>query len=136
MNETISLKDQDESAEDIRYVTVIKVGGNELDDEAFLAGLVSAVGTLKAQGHFPVIVHGGGKAIAAYERLLMDVFRGDPALFMRRDAVETSWQWIQPLLDAWERGNKRWLPEYPACTWGPVEADRLIEDDGRRWRVL
>jgi glucose-6-phosphate 1-dehydrogenase len=38
--------------------------------------------------------------------------------------------------DAWDQGNKRWLPEYPAGTWGPVEADRLIEDSGRRWRVL
>ncbi|MDH3832163.1 MAG: glucose-6-phosphate dehydrogenase, partial [Gammaproteobacteria bacterium] len=50
--------------------------------------------------------------------------------------VEASWSWIQPLLDAWDRGNNRWLPEYPASTWGPVESDRLIESEGRRWRVL
>ena len=78
----------------------------------------------------------GDQSPEAYERLLLDVMAGDATLFMRRDAVEASWQWIQPLLDAWERDRKRWLPEYPACTWGPVEADRLIENDGRRWRVL
>jgi glucose-6-phosphate 1-dehydrogenase len=78
----------------------------------------------------------GDQSPEAYERLLLDVMTGDATLFMRRDAVEASWRWIQPLLDAWDKGKKRWLPEHPAGTWGPVEADRLIEDDGRRWRVL
>lgn len=45
------------------YIVVLKVGGNELDDEAFLVGLTKAVQALRAEGHFPVIVHGGGKAI-------------------------------------------------------------------------
>jgi acetylglutamate kinase len=45
------------------YVVVIKVGGNELDDESFLFGLVKAVQAVLAEGHFPVIVHGGGKAV-------------------------------------------------------------------------
>jgi acetylglutamate kinase len=45
------------------YVVVLKVGGNELDDETFLYGLVKAVGAVIAEGHFPVIVHGGGKAV-------------------------------------------------------------------------
>ncbi len=78
----------------------------------------------------------GDQSPEAYERLLLDVMAGDATLFMRRDAVEASWRWIQPLLDAWEHGKQRWLPEYAAGTWGPVEADRLIENDGRRWRVL
>lgn len=78
----------------------------------------------------------GDQSPEAYERLLLDVMAGDATLFMRRDAVEASWKWIQPILDNWESGKQRWLPEYPAGTWGPVEADRLIEDDGRRWRLL
>jgi acetylglutamate kinase len=45
------------------YVVVLKVGGNELDDETFLFGLVKAVQAVIAEGHFPVIVHGGGKAV-------------------------------------------------------------------------
>ena len=46
-----------------RYVVVLKVGGNELDDETFLFGLAKAVQAVLDEGHFPVIVHGGGKAI-------------------------------------------------------------------------
>jgi acetylglutamate kinase len=45
------------------YVVVLKVGGNELDDDTFLFGLVKAVQAVIAEGHFPVIVHGGGKAV-------------------------------------------------------------------------
>ena len=72
----------------------------------------------------------------AYERLLLDVMAGDASLFMRRDAVEASWAWITDILNGWETHGSRWLPEYPAGTWGPIEADRLIETDGRKWRVV
>jgi len=78
----------------------------------------------------------GDQTPEAYERLLLDVMAGDATHFMRRDAVELSWAWIQNLLDRWEGSGARWLPEYPAGTWGPVEAERLIEADGRRWRKL
>ncbi len=78
----------------------------------------------------------GDQSPEAYERLLLDVMAGDATLFMRDDAVEASWQWIQPILDAWSASGERWLPEYPAGTWGPVEADRLIDTDGYAWRQL
>ncbi|GAB91468.1 glucose-6-phosphate dehydrogenase [Gordonia rhizosphera] len=68
----------------------------------------------------------------AYERLLMDVVRGDPTLFMRRDEVEAAWAWVEPMLVAWraqERGPRR----YPAGTNGPFEATTLLERDGRTW---
>ncbi len=69
----------------------------------------------------------------AYERLLLDVMNGDATLFMRRDSVEVSWEWITPILERWATREERWLPEYAAGSWGPVEADRLIETTGRRW---
>jgi glucose-6-phosphate 1-dehydrogenase len=78
----------------------------------------------------------GDQSPEAYERLLLDVMAGDATLFMRRDAVEASWVWIQNILDAWAETQTRWLPEYPAGTWGPLESDRLIDADGRRWRML
>jgi acetylglutamate kinase len=53
-----------------RYIVVFKVGGNELDDDSFLFGLAQAVKTSLDQGHFPVVVHGGGKAIADYQQRL------------------------------------------------------------------
>lgn len=72
----------------------------------------------------------------AYERLLLDVMAGDATLFMRRDAVESAWEFVMPVLDVWEHTKTRYLPEYRAGTWGPLEADRLIEADGRQWRTL
>jgi glucose-6-phosphate 1-dehydrogenase len=78
----------------------------------------------------------GGTTPEAYERLLLDVMAGDATLFMRRDAVETAWKWVMPILDSWSSSRTRFLPEYRAGTWGPLEADRLIESDDRQWRTL
>ena len=72
----------------------------------------------------------------AYERLLLDVMTGDASLFMRRDAVEASWTWVTDILEGWATHGTKWLPEYPAGTWGPIEAERLIETDGRKWRLV
>ena len=71
----------------------------------------------------------------AYERLLLDVMAGDATLFMRRDEVEASWTWIMNVQELWEREDARSLPEYAAGTWGPVEADKLIDTDDRKWRT-
>ncbi len=78
----------------------------------------------------------GEQSPEAYERLLLDVMAGDATLFMRRDAVEASWAFVDEILAAWRETNTRWLPEYASGTWGPVEADRLIAADGRCWRTL
>ena len=78
----------------------------------------------------------GGSSPEAYERLLLDVMAGDQTLFMRRDAVEAAWEFVMPILREWEQSRARYLPEYRAGTWGPLEADRLIEADGRTWRSL
>lgn len=78
----------------------------------------------------------GDTSPEAYERLILDVMAGDTTLFMRRDAVEAAWSFVMPMLDAWEASRERYLPEYRAGTWGPLEADRLIEADGRQWRTL
>ncbi len=77
----------------------------------------------------------GGTSPEAYERLLLDVMVGDQTLFMRRDQVEAAWRWVMPILDRWG-STDRPVPEYPAGDWGPREADRLIEQTGRRWRPL
>jgi glucose-6-phosphate 1-dehydrogenase len=78
----------------------------------------------------------GATSPEAYERLLLDVMAGDPTLFMRRDAVETAWRWVMPILERWEEKTSEPLPTYPAGEWGPAEADRLIEATGRQWRAL
>jgi glucose-6-phosphate 1-dehydrogenase len=73
-----------------------------------------------------------GSAPQDYERLLMDVVRGNPTLFMRRDEVEAAWAWAEPILEAWQRDGRPPRP-YPAGTAGPVAATTLIERDGRAW---
>jgi glucose-6-phosphate 1-dehydrogenase len=72
----------------------------------------------------------------AYERLLLDVMAGDATLFMRRDEVEASWTWITNVLDIWQQTTASSIPQYSAGTWGPIEAYRLIQADGREWRML
>ncbi len=78
----------------------------------------------------------GDQSPEAYERLLLDVMAGDATLFMRRDTVESSWMFIENILEAWARSGTRWLPEYNAGSWGPLEAERLIEADKHKWRLL
>lgn len=68
----------------------------------------------------------------AYERLLMDVVRGDPTLFMRRDEVEAAWTWIEPILEAWQDADEP-PTSYPAGSWGPSAAIALVEREGRTW---
>ncbi|MFC4763083.1 glucose-6-phosphate dehydrogenase [Dyella koreensis] len=68
----------------------------------------------------------------AYERLLLDVVRGNPTLFMRRDEVEAAWRWADPILAAWSASGEAPRP-YTAGTWGPSAAVALIERDGRTW---
>ncbi len=74
----------------------------------------------------------GARNPDAYERLVLDVVRGNQTLFMRRDEVEAAWTWIDPILDAWSNSSE--LPKpYTAGTWGPSAAIALIERDGRTW---
>jgi glucose-6-phosphate 1-dehydrogenase len=71
----------------------------------------------------------------AYERLLLDVMTGDATLFMRRDSVEASWQWITPIIERWDERGDSQLPTYAPGEWGPPEAQQLIEKTGRHWRM-
>src|SRR5690606_11798404 len=68
----------------------------------------------------------------AYERLIMDVVRGNQTLFMRRDEVEAAWEWIDPIQAAWA-DNQQNPQAYTAGTWGPSSSIALIERDGRTW---
>ena len=69
-----------------------------------------------------------------YERLLHDCMIGDATLFQRADMVEAGWSIVNPVMDVWKALPPRNFPNYPAGTWGPKEADDLLERDGRVWR--
>ena len=68
----------------------------------------------------------------AYERLLMDVVRGNLALFMSRDEVEAAWKWVDNLLASWEQADQP-LEHYAAGTHGPLESAMLLDRDSRKW---
>jgi glucose-6-phosphate 1-dehydrogenase len=70
----------------------------------------------------------------AYERLILDVMRGDATLFTRNDEVEALWRIIDPILAAWAQDTETPIPQYPAGSAGPIEATELL--DGRSWRRL
>ncbi|MEM8630284.1 MAG: glucose-6-phosphate dehydrogenase [Pseudomonadota bacterium] len=71
----------------------------------------------------------------AYERLIMDVIRGNQTLFMRGDEVEAAWAWTDPIIEGWlSRGDK---PDpYDIGNSGPDDAMMLMHRDGRRWREI
>ncbi len=71
----------------------------------------------------------------AYERLIMDVIRGNQTLFMRGDEVEAAWAWTDPIINGWEARGDR--PQgYDAGSSGPEDALMLMHRDGRRWREI
>ncbi len=69
-----------------------------------------------------------------YETLLFDAMTGDQTLFHRMDMVEAGWQAVAPILDEWKKDTSSRVPNYEPGTWGPPEADLLIERDSRQWR--
>ncbi|WP_084397735.1 glucose-6-phosphate dehydrogenase [Henriciella aquimarina] len=69
----------------------------------------------------------------AYERLLMDVVRGNLALFMRREEVEEAWEWVDGLLDAWADAKVPMYTYAAGLEDGPVESRMLLREDGRDW---
>jgi glucose-6-phosphate 1-dehydrogenase len=68
----------------------------------------------------------------AYERLILDVLLGDPPLFPQHEEVELSWKILDPIVEYWAKHGR---PDtYPAGTWGPVSAEKMLARDGRTWR--
>ena len=71
----------------------------------------------------------------AYERLIMDVIRGDQTLFMRGDEVEAAWAWADPLIEGWQDAGRTPAPYDPGGS-GPEDALMLLHREGRRWREI
>jgi glucose-6-phosphate 1-dehydrogenase len=69
----------------------------------------------------------------AYEALLLDVVDGDHSLFLRYDEVSWAWKVVDPILKVWST-ERDFIHTYPAGTWGPKEADRLLVRQDQRWR--
>jgi glucose-6-phosphate 1-dehydrogenase len=73
------------------------------------------------------------RRMEAYERLITDVVRGQLTLFIRADELEAAWQWVDPIIAAWQAQDQ--APQsYGAGTWGPASANALMNRDGLLWQ--
>jgi glucose-6-phosphate 1-dehydrogenase len=97
-------------------------GGMRLKDVALDMSFAEALGE---EMHIP----------DAYERLIMDVIRGNQTLFMRGDEVEAAWAWTDPIIAGWTERGELPHPYDPGST-GPEDALMLMHRDGRRWREI
>ncbi len=77
----------------------------------------------------------GGDPPDAYERLIMDVIRGNQTLFMRGDEVEAAWAWTDPIIAGWQSRGEAPQP-YESGSTGPVDANMLLRRDHREWRGI
>jgi glucose-6-phosphate 1-dehydrogenase len=75
----------------------------------------------------------GGRSPSAYETLLVDAMVGDATLYTRQDMVEASWKVVEPIMEDWKSGKPK-FPNYEAGSWGPAEADAMLERTGHQWR--
>ncbi|HKI04519.1 MAG TPA: glucose-6-phosphate dehydrogenase [Thermoanaerobaculia bacterium] len=106
--------------------------GISLRFEGKVPGPVVRLGTVRM--HFEYADYFGSQPHTGYETLLYDCMMGDSTLFIRSDMVEAAWCVVTPVLDVWKAIAPRSFPNYAAGTWGPKEADELIQRDGRKWR--
>lgn len=79
--------------------------------------------------------HEAETAPDAYERLIMDVVRGNQTLFMRGDEVEAAWEWVDPIIRQWAEAKSKPQP-YDSGSSGPEDGLMLMHRDGRKWRDL
>jgi glucose-6-phosphate 1-dehydrogenase len=117
-------------------VLVIRIQPDEgisLRMQAKIPGAAVRVEPVKMDFHYGTSF--GKASPEAYERLLLDAMSGDATLFARRDEVESAWRFIDSIEEAWSESAAP-LAFYQAGSWGPYEADKLIEEDGRSWRRL
>jgi glucose-6-phosphate 1-dehydrogenase len=86
--------------------------------------------TFKYEDYFDVAPSTG------YETLIYDCMIGDAILYPRADGIEAGWHVVQPFMEAWRDAGSQGLATYRAGSEGPAEADRLLAQDGRRWRAI
>jgi len=108
--------------------------GISLSFGAKVPGSVMKLGLVNMD--FDYSTYFGMEHSTGYERLLRDCMAGDATLFQRADMVEAGWSVIQLILDLWHALPARGFPNYAAGAWGPVEAQELLEKDGRAWRRI
>jgi glucose-6-phosphate 1-dehydrogenase len=115
-------------------IQIQPVEGISLSFGAKIPGPLLRVGSVDMS--FEYSNYFGADAYTGYEVLLYDCMIGDATLFQRADMVEAGWKVVDPMLDVWRALPPRKFPNYASGSWGPAEADQLLEQDGRQWRRI
>lgn len=115
-------------------IQIQPVEGISLSFGAKIPGPLLRVGSVDMR--FEYSKYFGADAYTGYEVLLYDCMMGDATLFQRADMVEAGWTVVDPVLDVWRALPPRKFPNYASGSWGPGEADQLMELDDRRWRTI
>ncbi len=115
-------------------IQIQPVEGISLSFGAKIPGPVLRVGSVDMS--FEYSKYFGADAYTGYEVLLYDCMMGDATLFQRADMVEAGWRVVDPVLDVWRALPPRKFPNYASGSWGPAEADQLLEADDRQWRKI
>jgi len=115
-------------------IRIQPVEGISLSFGAKIPGAILRVGSVDMS--FEYSKYFGADAHTGYEVLLYDCMIGDATLFQRADMVEAGWKVVDPILDVWTALPPRKFPNYAAGTWGPKDADELLERDERQWRTI
>jgi glucose-6-phosphate 1-dehydrogenase len=116
---------------------IIRIAPDEGISLRFGAKVPGAVLRLGAVDmNFAYADHFGIVPSTGYERLLYDCMAGDATLFQRADMVEAGWNVVNPILDVWKALPPRSFPNYAAGSWGPKEAQELLQRDGRKWWTI
>jgi glucose-6-phosphate 1-dehydrogenase len=115
-------------------IQIQPVEGISLSFGAKIPGPLLRVGSVNMS--FEYSKYFGADAYTGYEVLLYDCMIGDATLFQRADMVEAGWSVVDPILDVWKALPPRKFPNYASGSWGPAEADQLLQQDGRQWRRI
>ncbi len=115
-------------------IQIQPVEGISLSFGAKIPGPLLRVGSVDMS--FEYSKYFGADAYTGYEVLLYDCMIGDATLFQRADMVEAGWRVVDPVLDVWRALPPRKFPNYASGSWGPVEADQLLQLGGRQWRRI
>jgi glucose-6-phosphate 1-dehydrogenase len=128
-------KDAEQGGPNVLVIRIQPDEGISLRIQAKRPGGAVRVEPVKMDFHYGTSF--GKASPEAYERLLLDAMSGDATLFARRDEVEGAWRFIDLIEHAWHHTDEAPpLCEYPAGSWGPTEADELLERDGHEWRRI
>jgi glucose-6-phosphate 1-dehydrogenase len=115
-------------------IQIQPVEGISLSFGAKIPGPLLRVGSVDMS--FEYSKYFGTDAYTGYEVLLYDCMIGDATLFQRADMVEAGWRVVDPVLDVWRALPPRKFPNYTCGSWGPAEADQLLQLGGRQWRRI